>query len=127
MEPTNSTGPTTEFRPHAVIICEREIPSPIWVAGILGVRRLLVIDFDVTAPPSTFVEQAQAGLRKRMLDWSPDGQPGVPAKALPGFGALVGIIINFQADLAIRYDLNGNAVQTLARAYSPGSASLSLT
>jgi hypothetical protein len=42
------------FRPHAVILTERERPQPLFVAAVIGVEVLLRIDFDVTAAPDTF-------------------------------------------------------------------------
>jgi hypothetical protein len=32
------------FRPHAIILTERTVPSPIFVAAIIGVEKLLRID-----------------------------------------------------------------------------------
>ena len=50
------------FRPHAVILSERERPQPIFVAAFIGVDVLLRIDFDLTAGPATFLKQALDGL-----------------------------------------------------------------
>ena len=33
------------FRPHAIILTERTVPSPIFVAAMIGVEKLLRIDF----------------------------------------------------------------------------------
>jgi hypothetical protein len=34
------------FRPHAVIMTDRERPEPLFVAAIIGVNVLLRVDFD---------------------------------------------------------------------------------
>ena len=36
------------FRPHAIILTERTVPSPIFIAAIIGVEKLLLIDLDPT-------------------------------------------------------------------------------
>ena len=46
------------FRPHAIILTERTVPSPIFVAAIIGVEKLLRIDLDPTQGPVSFVRQA---------------------------------------------------------------------
>jgi hypothetical protein len=53
------------FRPHAIILTERTVPSPIFVAAIIGVEKLLRIDLDLTQRPVSFVRQA--------LDRLPEG------------------------------------------------------
>jgi hypothetical protein len=45
------------FRPHAIILTERTVPSPIFVAAIIGVEKLLRIDLDATRGPVSFVRQ----------------------------------------------------------------------
>jgi hypothetical protein len=49
------------FTPHAVILAERERPQPLFVAALIGVDVLLRIDFDLTAEPATFQNQALDG------------------------------------------------------------------
>ena len=63
------------FRPHAIILTERTVPSPIFVAAIIGVEKLLRIDLDPTQGPVSFVRQA--------LDHLPEG--------VPAFGKLLGL------------------------------------
>jgi hypothetical protein len=36
------------FCPHAIILTQRTVPSPIFVAAIIGVEKLLRIDLDPT-------------------------------------------------------------------------------
>ena len=42
------------FRPHAVILTERTVPNPIFVAAMIGVEKLLRIDLDTTQGPVSF-------------------------------------------------------------------------
>jgi hypothetical protein len=60
------------FCPHAIILTERTVPSPIFVAAMIGVDKLLRIDLDATQGPVSFVRQ--------VLDRLPEG---VPALANP--------------------------------------------
>ena len=46
---------------------------------------------------------------------------------LPAFGAPTGFVINYAPDHAIRYDLDGHAVETLSRAKRLGSTSFALS
>ena len=39
------------FRPHAIILTEHTVPSPIFVAAIIGVEKLLRIDLNATQGP----------------------------------------------------------------------------
>lgn len=42
------------FRPHAIILTERTVPQPIFVAAIIGVERLLRMDFSLALPPLSY-------------------------------------------------------------------------
>ena len=57
------------FRPHAIILTERTVPQPIFVAAIIGVERLLRIDFDLALPPLSYASQALAGIRRRLSEF----------------------------------------------------------
>ena len=105
------------FRPHAVILTERERPQPLFVAALIGVDVLLRIDFDLTADPMTFQNQALDGLRDKLARWH---------GCLPAFGRAIGLIINYSPDRAIRFDLEGNAVEHFDRAYRLGFAQFSI-
>ena len=48
------------FLPHAIILTERSVPSPIFVAALVGVEKILRIDFDTSLPEETYVHQALA-------------------------------------------------------------------
>jgi|HubBroStandDraft_6_1064221.scaffolds.fasta_scaffold118030_2 hypothetical protein len=102
------------FMPHAIILTERTVPQPIFVAAIIGVERLLRIDFDLALPPISYVNQAFAGIRRRLSEFR-SGSCRIPG-ALPGFGRPIGLIVNYTPDRAIRFDPDGNALDTLPRA-----------
>ena len=56
------------FVPHAVVLTERERPTQIFVAAILGVDRLRRVDFDLTKSPGTFIHQTLDGVREKLAD-----------------------------------------------------------
>ena len=122
------------FKPHAVILTERLIPQPIFVAAFIGPARLQRIDFDVALPPATFVRQALDGLHQKLLEFNPGLKkakctPDVVRHRgdIPAFGRPTGFIVNYSPDHAVRFDLDGNAVETLDRARRIGTASYSLS
>jgi hypothetical protein len=98
------------FCPHAIILTERTVPSPIFVAAMIGVEKLLHIDLDATQGPVGFVKQ--------VLDRLPEG--------VPAFGKTVGFVINYSPDQAVRFDSNGRPIAILDKAVRPGSAILRL-
>jgi hypothetical protein len=108
----------SSFVPHAVILTEREIPHPIFVAAILGVDRLLRLDFDLTKSPATFVDQALRGVGEKLARWA--------VGVVPAFGEPTGVIVSYSPDRAVQYDLSGNLVAQLDEAYTVGTSSFSL-
>ena len=106
------------FVPHAIIITERKTPQPIFVAAFIGVDRLLRVDFDHTANPTTFVQQAVRGVREKLARWK--------IGEIPTFGKPVAVVVNYSPDHAVEFDLTGNPVRVLDRAHRPGAASFSL-
>jgi hypothetical protein len=85
------------FRAHAIIIPERRIPSPIIVAGLYGVEKILRLDFDISLPEETYFNI--------------------------GFGKPIGLTINYAADRAVRFDLEGNVIEAFSEAVRLGEAS----
>ena len=98
------------FRPHAIILTQRTVPSPIFVAAIIGVEKLLRIDLDATQGPVSFVRQ--------VLDRPPEW--------VPAFGKPIGFVINYSPDRAVRFDSNGQPIAILDKAVRPGTAVLRL-
>jgi hypothetical protein len=98
------------FRPHAIILTERTVPSPIFVAAIVGVETLLRIDLDPTQGPVSFVRQTLDRLPQRV----------------PAFGKPIGFVINYSPDKAVRFDSNGQPIAMLDKAVRPGTAILRL-
>jgi hypothetical protein len=96
------------FRPHGIILTEKTVPSPIFVAAMIGVEKLLRIDLDATQGPVSFVRQ--------VLDRLPDG--------VPAFGKPIGFVINYSPDQAVRFDRNGQPIAILDKAVRPGTAVL---
>jgi hypothetical protein len=98
------------FCPHAIVLTERTVPSPIFVAAIIGIEKLLRIDLDATQGPVSFVRQ--------VLDRLPEG--------VPAFGKPIGFVINYSPDKAVRFDSNGQPIAMLDKAVRPGTAVLRL-
>ena len=66
-----------KVRPHAIILMETTVPSPIFVAAIIGVEKLLRIDLDATQGSVSFVRQ--------VLNRLPE--------EVPAFGKPIGFVI----------------------------------
>jgi hypothetical protein len=96
------------FCPHAIILTARTVPSPIFVAAMIGVEKLLRIDLDLTQGLLSFVKQ--------VLDRLPEG--------VPAFGKTVGFVINYAPDQAVRFDRTGQPNAILDKAVRPGTAVL---
>ena len=103
-------GSSLEFRPHAIIATERSIPSPIFVAALIGVEKILRIDFDTSLPEETYVHQALAQIPEQTI----------------AFGRPIGVTVNYSLDRAVRYDLNANPIETLTEAFRCGKASFTI-
>ncbi len=110
-----------EFKPHAVIIAERRIPSLITFCALAGgPEALLIIPFDLSQPPIRFVGQALALLPRK----APVGANG--RRYVPFLGEALGFIINYSPDRALRCDLEGNPIERLSAAYRVGQIELTL-
>src|SRR5580700_10014665 len=98
------------FVPHLIIVTKRDRPSPLFVAALIGVEKILRRDFDLTRNQDTFVAQALSM---------------VPT-SVAAFGETAGFVINFTPDHSVRYDLEGKVIETLPEAVRPGEADLTL-
>jgi hypothetical protein len=103
------------FKPHAIILTERRIPSPIFVVAVIGAERLLRVDFDAKASPVSFVKLALEGLKQKTAEWG---------NALPGYGRPTGFVVNYRPDFGVRFNLDGSARETFDKAYRVGEVSL---
>ena len=95
------------FIPHAYLVGSESCPSQITIYGITGgPERWLKIPLDVWQPPVTYAVQAHDVVAKT---------PFVPYR-----GRTTGFIVNYTPDSAVRFDLDGNPVESFDRAYIPG-------
>ena len=106
------------FVPHAVILTERLIPQPIFAAAFLGVERLRRVDFDLKQGPVSYIQQALDGVREKLARYHSD--------QIPTFGRAESVVVNYSPDHAVRFDLEGNAIEALDHAYRLGEASFSI-
>jgi hypothetical protein len=101
------------FKPHAYLLGTNARPSSIIFFGITGgAERWLKIPLDLSQPPVSFAAQALAVVRR--------------TPAVQFFGATTGFIMNYTPDHAVRFDLGGNPVETLTRAYRPMEVTLTI-
>jgi len=111
----------SRFRPHAVIQTERTVPSQIIFCGLTGgAERWLVIPFDLSKPPISYIKQALEALPER-THVRGDGK-----RSVQFFGEVLGLVINYSPDEALRCDLEGRPLEVLSKAYRPGEVRLSL-
>jgi hypothetical protein len=76
------------FRPHANILTELTVPQPIFVAAFIGIERLLRIDFDLALAPVSYANQALAGIRQKLAEFS--SESGRISETLPALGRPLG-------------------------------------
>ena len=103
-----------------MIWTEETRPSSITMCGLSGgIERWLIIRFDTTEPPVTYISQAVAALRQK-LNHAADGR-----KYVTFFGQAFGFIVSYSPDEAVRCDLDGLPLEALPKAYRPGEVTLS--
>jgi hypothetical protein len=113
------------FRPHAVILTEKQRPEQIFIAAIIGVERLLRVDLDPAEGEVTYIDQALKGIRQKLGRWNSKvdvSSVGLGDLPLPTFGRPMGVIVNYTPDRAVRFDLTGEPIQALDRAHRIGEA-----
>jgi hypothetical protein len=99
------------FGPSAYLLGTETRPTQITIYGISGgAERWRRIPLDLSQPAVTFVKQALIVVRKTPV--------------VPFFGPTIGFVINYSPDRAVRFDLAGNSVAVLNRAYGPGQFTL---
>jgi hypothetical protein len=84
------------FKPHAIILTDRRIPQPIFVAALIGVDELLRIDFPPAASPEMNPDLAIEGIRTKLACWNRDfdRRKGLGSYQLPAFGRPTGFVVN---------------------------------
>jgi hypothetical protein len=111
------------FVPHAVILTESERPTQLFVAIFIGIERLRRVNFDLSESPTTYIQQALDGLRHKLQRWKLQGWK---SDQIPTFGRPESVIVNYATDRAVRFDLDGNAIEIFDRAYRLGESSFSI-
>ncbi len=106
-----------EFSPYAIILCERTVPEPIFVAALIGINRILRIDFQPGSPPITFAAQAMEGLSKRLSEFK--------SKVLPAFGKPLGFAVNYTEQRAVTFDLQQRPLRHFPHVIGSGNIYLS--
>ena len=88
------------FKPAAYLLGTSNRPSQIWMFGVTGgAERWLKIPLDTSQSPVTYAEQALAVVRE--------------TPTVQFFGLTKGFIVNYTADHAVRFDLEGRPMETL--------------
>lgn len=96
------------FKPCAYLVGTTSRPSQITIYGLSGgAERWLRIPLDLSQSPVTFAAQALAVVER--------------TPTVPFFGPTTGFIVNYTPDRAVRFDLEGAAVEQFGRAYDPGT------
>jgi hypothetical protein len=102
------------FEPHGYLLGTSDRPSQIFTFGLTGgPERWLKIHLDLSQPPLSDAAQALTVVRKTPV--------------MQFFGGTTGFIVNYTPDHAVRFDLEGQPVETLTRAHRPGEVTLYLS
>lgn len=89
------------FKPHAVVICARKIPSSIVIYGMIGGERQRIIDF-----PERGVFRGRRLSPENYSDYVRENLP----EEIPLMGKTIGYVVNYSFDYSIEYDLHGKVV-----------------
>src|SRR6266699_1151996 len=100
------------FKPRGFIITEHTVPTSITMAAFVGADQSLWVDFDPGTTSISFLKQALRAAKQR----SP----------IPFFGNAIGVIINYSPDEALKFDLNGDILAVLDKAYQGDSLTVSI-
>jgi ADP-ribosyl-[dinitrogen reductase] hydrolase len=89
------------FRPHAIILTEHTCPAQITMAAVCGADRNLRVDFEPGSSRITYVRQALDQVRRR--------------STIQFYGRAICVIVNYSPDDAVRFGLDGNALDAVRR------------
>ena len=106
-----SDGP---FIPYAVIETANWPPTSVMTIWALGAASLKRIDFDLSQPKDTYIDQALAGLQAKLARFG--------GKELPSFGRPVSVVINLEPNKGIRIGLDGSVLDQIDWTMTIGSA-----
>ena len=98
------------FKPHAVILTEKQRPSSITMYALTGGSNRLLIPFPENSEPKTYAVAARDNL----------------PETVPYMGRTTGYVINYTPDFALRFDSRGKLLEEFDRAFLPGQASVSV-
>ena len=96
------------FKPHAVILTERNIPSQITFYAMTGGARHRIIPMKEGSSPETIEQQARKGLPDVVLF----------------LGRPTGYVVNYTPEYAEMFNKEGRLVQRLDRAFRVGQSSV---
>lgn len=96
------------FQPHAIILTDRIVPSPVFVYATVGGSNLLIINFQEDSSPQTYAEQAREAL----------------PQSVPTLGNTTGYVVNYTPDHAVQFDKEGKPVAEFDRAHRVGQVSI---
>jgi hypothetical protein len=108
----------SNFKPHAILLTERSIPSQIVVAAIIGAHRLLTIELDEARCRSSYCRQVLAIMNQR--------KSGATDYFIPTFGKVTGFVVNYTPTQAMTFDTEGRALAILPKAVRQGDATLTM-
>ncbi len=100
------------FKPFGVILTEKTIPRPIFVAVATGASKWKRIELTDPAGGATYREQALVVVQNRMTMFG---------GSLPMFGRVTGFVVNYEYDLAVEYDTVGDEVTRSTRSPTIGA------
>lgn len=104
------------FIPYAVIETANWPPTSVMTIWALGAANLKRIDFDLSQPEDTYIDQALAGLQAKLDRFG--------GEEIPSFGRPVSIVINLESNKGIRIGLDGTIISRLSWTMTIGSASM---
>lgn len=104
------------FVPHAVILTERHTPAQIAFCAFTRGERALHVDLDLSRPRASYARQAMAEINRRT-----DHR----RREIAFFGPVRRFAVNYAWCRAVRFDLDGRALEFLPRSVRIGTSTWS--
>ena len=101
------------FVPHAVILTERHLPAQIAFCAFTRGERALHVDLELSQPRASYVRQAMAEI---------DCRTDRRRREIAFFGPVRGFAVNYAWCRAVRFDLDGRALELLPSAVRIGTS-----